>query len=115
MLSAVELIDPADRHRALAATDLPTASGEMFTSRYPLFQKVRRRSTVALTGEAADELSGGSKWFYDQAAMNADTFPWPAVRNRIRGDEADPRYSLLDTACSTSCGCSATRRPCTRC
>ena len=40
---------------------------------------------MALSGESADEVFGGYRWFHDPAAVNADTFPWlcsAAARSR---------------------------------
>ncbi|WP_416071893.1 asparagine synthase-related protein [Streptomyces sp. ID05-04B] len=39
-------------------------------------EAVRRRSTVALSGESADELFGGCSWFHDPEVLTAETFPW---------------------------------------
>jgi len=50
----------------------------MDTSLYLLFKAIRGRSTVALSGESADEVFGGYRWFHDPEAVNADTFPWMA-------------------------------------
>ena len=35
----------------------------MDTSLYLLFQAIRQHSTVALSGESADEVFGGYRWF----------------------------------------------------
>ncbi|WP_316529396.1 asparagine synthase (glutamine-hydrolyzing) [Kitasatospora brasiliensis] len=92
---------------ALAARDLPSL-GQFDASMYLLFQAIREQSTVALSGEAADEVFGGYPWFFDQATVWGDTFPWlgnaprltdclaPDVRARIRpeDDERD-RYATL--------------------
>jgi asparagine synthase (glutamine-hydrolysing) len=51
-------------------------SGDMFSSLYRLFQAVRAESTVALSGESADEVFGGYPWFHDPKAVDAGTFPW---------------------------------------
>ncbi|MCK2242527.1 MULTISPECIES: asparagine synthase (glutamine-hydrolyzing) [unclassified Crossiella] len=75
-----DLMDPAVRAAALHARDLPTGMGEMDFSLYLLFQAIRGRSTVALSGESADEVFGGYKWFHDPAAVNGGTFPWIAAR-----------------------------------
>jgi asparagine synthase (glutamine-hydrolysing) len=48
----------------------------MFSSLYRLFQAVRAESTVALSGESADEVFGGYAWFHDPQAVEAATFPW---------------------------------------
>ena len=41
---------------------------------------IREHSTVALSGESADEVFGGYRWFHDPEAQQADTFPWLACR-----------------------------------
>ncbi|TQF06726.1 asparagine synthase (glutamine-hydrolyzing) [Kitasatospora acidiphila] len=96
VLDAAQLTDPADRDAVLRAADLPTGFGDMDTSLYLLFREIRRHSTVALSGESADELFGGYRWFHDPAAVAAETFPWHADMHQITGRGAEPRLSLLD-------------------
>jgi asparagine synthase (glutamine-hydrolysing) len=78
----------------LAAHDLPTM-GDMWVSMYLLSREIRKQSTVALSGEAADEVFGGYPWYHVPALLAAPTFPWaaggswgpllhPEVRARIR-------------------------------
>ncbi|MET9730932.1 asparagine synthase (glutamine-hydrolyzing) [Streptomyces sp. NPDC006458] len=86
------------REAVLRARDRP-GWGEMDASLHLLFREVRRRSTVALSGEAADEVFGGYPYFHDPAARAADTFPWlhgrttpaallrPEVRAVVRPEE----------------------------
>jgi asparagine synthase (glutamine-hydrolysing) len=62
----------------LAAHDVPTM-GDMYTSMYLLFREVRRQSTVALSGESADEVFGGYPWYHVPALLAAPTFPWAAA------------------------------------
>jgi asparagine synthase (glutamine-hydrolysing) len=72
--------DLADRdlcRAVIEASDFPLSlSGDMFSSLYRLFQAVRAQSTVALSGESADEVFGGYSWFHDPEAVAAATFPW---------------------------------------
>ncbi|GAB2907578.1 asparagine synthase (glutamine-hydrolyzing) [Rhodococcus aerolatus] len=77
VLSNDDLLDPVARDAVLRARDLP-GIGDMDTSLYLLFKAVRERSTVALSGESADEVFGGYSDFHDPAAVGADTFPWLA-------------------------------------
>ncbi|CAL9669453.1 hypothetical protein SUDANB43_07376 [Streptomyces sp. enrichment culture] len=47
----------------------------MDASLYLLFRAIRDHSTVALSGESADEVFGGYLQFFDEEALRADTFP----------------------------------------
>ncbi|MEJ2863089.1 asparagine synthase (glutamine-hydrolyzing) [Actinomycetospora flava] len=78
-LSNDDLTDPDARAAVLAARDVPVSIGDMDTSLYLLFKAIRGRSTVALSGESADEVFGGYRWFHDADAVDADTFPWMAA------------------------------------
>ncbi|MCW3013345.1 MAG: hypothetical protein JWO02_437 [Solirubrobacterales bacterium] len=73
------LADPAVRRAVVQARDIPTGFGDMDTSLYLLCQAIRERSTVALSGESADELFGGYVQFHDPRAQRAHAFPWIAV------------------------------------
>jgi asparagine synthase (glutamine-hydrolysing) len=90
VLSTSELMDPVHRAAVVRASDLPFG-GDMFTSLYLLFAAIRARSTVALSGESADEVFGGYSWFHD-AAAHADTFPWLAA---FGGREARPQQTVF--------------------
>lgn len=77
VLNSAELGDPELRKAVIRALDLPPAYwGDMWPSLYRLFQEVRKQSTVALSGESADEVFGGYRWFHDPEAIKAETFPW---------------------------------------
>ncbi|MEV6479718.1 asparagine synthase (glutamine-hydrolyzing) [Streptomyces sp. NPDC051576] len=78
------LLDPEHRTAVVVARDSPIGVGDMDTSLYLLFGQIRQHSTVALSGEAADEVFGGYPWFHDPKALAAETFPWLLVT----GDEA---------------------------
>lgn len=60
------------------ARDLP-GSGDMDASLQLLCREVRKHSTVALSGEGADEVFGGYPWFRPQATPPAPGFPWRAT------------------------------------
>jgi asparagine synthase (glutamine-hydrolysing) len=87
---------PVARH----ARDLPSL-GQFDASMLELFRSVRQTSTVALSGEAADEVFGGYPWFHHPDAVWADTFPWlgdgvrltdflaPDVKARIKPQEQE--------------------------
>jgi len=88
----------------LAAHDLPTF-GDMYVSFDLLCREISKQSTVALSGEAADEVFGGYPWYHVPALLAAPTFPWaargswepllrPDVRARVRlGEYAADRYA----------------------
>ncbi|WP_405686961.1 asparagine synthase (glutamine-hydrolyzing) [Streptomyces sp. NBC_00057] len=78
------LLDLEHRKAVVVARDSPIGVGDMDTSLYLLFGEIRRHSTVALSGEAADEVFGGYPWFHNPKALAAQTFPWLLVT----GDEA---------------------------
>jgi asparagine synthase (glutamine-hydrolysing) len=86
ILDSKDLMNPAVRAAVLRARDLPIGIGDMDTSLYLLFKAIRGHSTVALSGESADEVFGGYRWFHDQKAVYADTFPWLAGGDPIIGD-----------------------------
>jgi len=95
VLDTAMMMDPLHRTSVLLANDLPTPMADMYQSLYLLFRAVREHSTVALSGEVADEVFGGYWWFHDQQAVVADTFPWLFPRHPAAGG-ANPIAELLD-------------------
>ncbi|MFI5685171.1 asparagine synthase (glutamine-hydrolyzing) [Streptomyces sp. NPDC051636] len=89
VLDAHTLADPAVREKVIRARDLPMAFGDMDASLYLLFRAVRDQSTVALSGESADEVFGGYRHFFDEDARRAGTFPWLVRHGRDFGDDND--------------------------
>jgi asparagine synthase (glutamine-hydrolysing) len=80
VLDSCELANRDLNRAVIEAADFPLSlSGDMFSSLYRLFQAVRAESTVALSGESADEVFGGYSWFHDPRAIEAATFPWLAT------------------------------------
>ncbi|MEU6666773.1 asparagine synthase (glutamine-hydrolyzing) [Streptomyces sp. NPDC046727] len=89
VLDSDALADPALRRQVIRARDLPSGLGDMDTSLLLLFRAVRENSTVALSGESADEVFGGYLQFFDEEARRADTFPWLTTMGRHFGEDAD--------------------------
>jgi asparagine synthase (glutamine-hydrolysing) len=95
----------AEQQQTLRARDLP-GLGDMDVSLYLLCREVRKHSTVALSGEAADEVFGGYPWFHNSPASLEPIFPWrttipdtagllsPSARKTIELDKyVSDRYS----------------------
>lgn len=61
--------------RPLAARDLP-GMADIDVSLFLFCQEIKKGATVALSGEAADEVFGGYPWFHREEALTAHTFPW---------------------------------------
>ncbi|AWS44332.1 asparagine synthase (glutamine-hydrolyzing) [Streptosporangium sp. 'caverna'] len=102
VLSAGDLMDSINRSRTFVAGDLPSAFGDMTVSLYLLFRAVREHSTVALSGESADEVFGGYRWFHDPALVNAGTFPWMAALNPSDEGGSQSSMSLFEPGLTKS-------------
>jgi asparagine synthase (glutamine-hydrolysing) len=74
-----QLADLDIRRKVVAARDLPVGIGDMDSSLYLLFKAIRQQSTVALSGESADEIFGGYRQFHDPAVQKTDAFAWIAI------------------------------------
>jgi len=87
---------------AVLAKDMP-GMADIDASLYLFCREIKKEATVALSGEAADEIFGGYPWFHREEALKADTFPWslsaelrsellaPELREKLR-----PREYLAD-------------------
>ncbi len=60
---------------AMIARDLP-GMADVDASLLLLCREVKKKATVAISGECADELFGGYPWFYRDDLMQLDMFPW---------------------------------------
>jgi asparagine synthase (glutamine-hydrolysing) len=83
---------------AVKARDLP-GMADVDSSLYLFCREIKKEATVALSGEAADEVFGGYPWFHSETALNREGFPWlralrerlrllsPELRKHLRGEE----------------------------
>ncbi len=79
MLDTEVLLEPEARRTALAAMDVPYHALDGDISLHMLFRAIREHSTVAISGEAADEVFGGYPWMHDEAVLAVPFFPWAAA------------------------------------
>ncbi|WP_037911684.1 asparagine synthase (glutamine-hydrolyzing) [Actinacidiphila yeochonensis] len=87
VLDSEQLADPEVRSRVIRARDLPAGFGDMDASLYLLFKAIREHSTVALSGESADEVFGGYLQFFDPEARKGGNFPWLAQFSKHFGED----------------------------
>jgi len=73
---------------SMRANDLP-GMADIDSSLLLFCREIKRHVTVALSGEAADEIFGGYPWFRTPDALSATTFPW-ALRARERAELLAP-------------------------
>ncbi len=66
--------------RAVLARDLP-GMADIDSSLYLFCKEVRKKATVALSGECADEIFGGYPWYTKEEDINTNTFPWSKAIN----------------------------------
>ncbi|HEY3693288.1 MAG TPA: asparagine synthase (glutamine-hydrolyzing) [Pseudonocardiaceae bacterium] len=98
VLGPTTLADPAVRQAVVTARGITGGLGDMDASLYLLFKAIRGHSTVALSGEAADEVFGGYRWFHQPEVQAADTFPWIACLARLRTQAPDSLNADLTAA-----------------
>ncbi|KAA9000363.1 asparagine synthase (glutamine-hydrolyzing) [Paenibacillus spiritus] len=82
-----ELVQALDS--ALYARDLPGMT-DVDSSLYLFCREIKKDATVAISGEAADEIFGGYPWFHREEALNSGTFPWsvaPKMRESLLSPE----------------------------
>jgi asparagine synthase (glutamine-hydrolysing) len=60
---------------AVLAKDGP-GMADIDASLYLFCREIKKEATVAISGEAADEIFGGYPWFHREDALKAETFPW---------------------------------------
>lgn len=92
LIDNAELVCERAREEVFRAKDVPSTFGDMDTSLHLMFGEIRRHSTVAISGEGADELFGGYGWFRDPQAVAAARFPW-ASRVRLPAGFIDAGFN----------------------
>ncbi|REK75898.1 asparagine synthase (glutamine-hydrolyzing) [Paenibacillus paeoniae] len=75
-------------HNATIARDLP-GMADVDASLLLFCHEIKKGATVAISGEAADEIFGGYPWFHREEALKADTFPW-SLATGMRADLLSP-------------------------
>ena len=90
-----ELVADAARRAVYRANDSAATFGDVDTSLYLLFKAIRGHSTVAISGEAADEVFGGYAWFRDPAALAAPRFPWLSRMQLLQPALINPDFNRL--------------------
>ncbi|GAB6991453.1 asparagine synthase (glutamine-hydrolyzing) [Paenibacillus pini] len=73
------------------ARDLP-GMADVDASLYLFCREIKKGATVAVSGEAADEIFGGYPWFHREEMLNAGTFPW-SVAPDMRASLLSPEIS----------------------
>jgi asparagine synthase (glutamine-hydrolysing) len=96
MLDTDALMDPATRQAALVAQDMPTTLGDMDTSNYVTCREIKKHSTVAVSGEVADEIFGGYNWMFVPELLDSGIFPWAANELRQPGSPDGQGRGLFD-------------------
>jgi asparagine synthase (glutamine-hydrolysing) len=79
VLRTEDLLDPVIKVNSLRAKDVPSPLGNMNTSLYQLLRAIREHAQVAVLGDAADGIFGGTMWMSMPPLLKAQTFPWTAM------------------------------------
>lgn len=90
-----ELVADPARMAVYRANDSAATFGDVDTSLYLLFKAIRAHSTVAISGEAADEVFGGYAWFRDPHAVAAQRFPWLSRMQLLQPELINPEFNRL--------------------
>lgn len=74
------------------ARDMP-GMADVDASLFLFCREIKKDVTVAISGEAADEIFGGYPWFHREESLNTHTFPW-ALSSKNRTNLLSPE--LID-------------------
>ncbi len=102
-LDAAALLDPAVRRDVLIAQDSSAHAADADMSLFLLSRAIREYSTVAVSGEGADEVFGGYPWIHDEGVVAMPIFPWMAAALQaepeaasMMGSEVLQRLGMLE-------------------
>lgn len=94
------ILDSTDLYKslesALYARDLP-GMADLDSSLMLFCEKIKQKSTVALSGECADEIFGGYPWFYREDMLSSGTFPWSRnleLRHMIMSEQMKDKVNI---------------------
>ncbi|WP_409272742.1 asparagine synthase (glutamine-hydrolyzing) [Pseudomonas sp. KCJK9111] len=90
-----ELVSETARQSVFRANDSAQTFGDVDTSLHLLFKAISEHSTVAISGEAADEVFGGYAWFRDSQALEAQRFPWLSRMQLLQPEMINPDFNKL--------------------
>lgn len=76
---------------ALYSRDLPGMT-DVDSSLYLFCREIKKHATVAISGEAADEIFGGYPWFHREDMLSSGTFPW-SVAPKMRAGLLSPEIN----------------------
>lgn len=88
-----ELVADQARQAVYLANDSAATFGDVDTSLYLLFKAIRGHSTVAISGEAADEVFGGYAWCRDPQAIAAARMPWLSRMQLLQAELINPDFN----------------------
>ncbi|MFC7371756.1 asparagine synthase (glutamine-hydrolyzing) [Fictibacillus iocasae] len=83
---------------AVTVRDLP-GMADVDSSLLWFCRHIKKQSTVALSGECADEIFGGYPWFHKEELMNRQMFPWmrsTEERRSLLTADYESRLNLAD-------------------
>ncbi|QDI92256.1 asparagine synthase (glutamine-hydrolyzing) [Salicibibacter halophilus] len=86
--------------QAVRARDLP-GMADIDGSLLWFCKEAKRKATVALSGECADEIFGGYPWFYKKELLDRPYFPWMSslsLRQQLLNPEWQERIDVEDYA-----------------
>ncbi len=73
IIDTPELVDALEE--AMIARDYP-GMADVDSSLFLFCKEIKKKNTVAISGECSDEIFAGYPWFFREDSLNSNTFPW---------------------------------------